>query len=72
MLNFIVKLSDILLSLLVPASVISIVLIIISLPIYFLWNWLIPSLFKLRHISIPEAFGILVLCKLLFGKLKIN
>jgi hypothetical protein len=32
-----------------------------------LWNWLMPALFGLAHISFWQAIGILVLSKLLFG-----
>jgi uncharacterized membrane protein len=32
-----------------------------------LWNWLLPSLFGWRQISIWQALGLLVLCRILFG-----
>ena len=32
-----------------------------------LWNWLIPGLFGLREITYWQAFGIVILAKLLFG-----
>jgi hypothetical protein len=32
-----------------------------------LWNWLMPSLFGLSAISYWQAFGIVVLAKILFG-----
>lgn len=32
-----------------------------------LWNWLMPSLFALRAITYWEAFGIVILAKILFG-----
>lgn len=32
-----------------------------------LWNWLMPSLFGLRHITYWQGFGLFVLAKLLFG-----
>jgi hypothetical protein len=32
-----------------------------------LWNWLLPPLFGLRQISFWQAFGILALCRILFG-----
>ncbi len=32
-----------------------------------LWNWLLPSLFGWRQITLWEALGILVLCRILFG-----
>jgi hypothetical protein len=32
-----------------------------------LWNWLTPQLFGWRQITFWQAFGILVLCRILFG-----
>ncbi len=32
-----------------------------------LWNWLMPSIFGLRAITFWEAFGLLLLAKILFG-----
>ena len=32
-----------------------------------LWNWLMPDLFDLSRISFWQAFGLLILSKLLFG-----
>jgi len=32
-----------------------------------LWNWLMPSIFKLRTISFVEAIGLLLLSKILLG-----
>ncbi len=34
-----------------------------------LWNWLMPNLFGLKPITYWQAFGILILAKLLFGGL---
>ena len=33
-----------------------------------LWNWLAPSLFGWRLITFWQAVGLLVLCRLLFGR----
>ncbi len=33
-----------------------------------LWNWLMPDIFGLRQISYWQAFGLLLLAKLLFGR----
>lgn len=33
----------------------------------FLWNWLAPELFGLREITFWQAFGLLALCRILFG-----
>src|SRR5437879_7359960 len=32
-----------------------------------LWNWLLPPLFGWRHITFWQAFGLLALCRILFG-----
>ncbi len=37
-----------------------------SLPVWLLWNWLVPSVFGLRAISWMEALGLLVLVSILF------
>lgn len=34
-----------------------------------LWNWLAPSLFAWRPIGFFQAFGLLLLCRILFGGL---
>jgi hypothetical protein len=32
-----------------------------------LWNWLMPALFALPHLGFWQAWGLLILCKILFG-----
>ncbi len=32
-----------------------------------LWNWLMPDLFHLPPISLPQTYGLLVLSRILFG-----
>jgi hypothetical protein len=32
-----------------------------------LWNWLLPPLFGWREITLLQGFGLLVLCRILFG-----
>lgn len=32
-----------------------------------LWNWLVPAIFGLHAITFWQAFGLLVLCRILFG-----
>jgi hypothetical protein len=34
-----------------------------------LWNWLVPTLFGWRQITFWQAFGLLALCRILFGGL---
>jgi len=40
--------------------------IMVSVPTWLLWNWLMPSIFGLPEISLLEAFGLLILSGLLF------
>lgn len=32
-----------------------------------LWNWLLPSLFGLPSVTLLQGFGLLALCRILFG-----
>jgi hypothetical protein len=34
-----------------------------------LWNWLMPTIFGWRAITFWQALGLLVLCRILFGRL---
>lgn len=42
-------------------------IVLFSTAVFFLWNWLIPSIFGLASISFWQAIGLLVLCKILFS-----
>ncbi len=35
--------------------------------VFYLWNWLAPMLFGWKAITFWQAFGLLVLCRMLFG-----
>lgn len=37
-----------------------------AIPVFLLWNWLMPELFHLPMISIVQALGLAVLASLLF------
>ena len=54
---------------LVPAAIVG--LIVFSAigggVVMLLWNWLAPELFGLRTITFWQAFGLLALCRILFG-----
>lgn len=39
---------------------------VLSLPVMLLWDWLMPVLFKLPEITWPQAWGLGLLCSLLF------
>lgn len=41
--------------------------LIAGIPVYFLWNWLVPDLFGIRVISFWEAVGITMLARCLVG-----
>jgi len=40
--------------------------ILFSLPVMWLWNWLMPYIFQLPELSLFQAFGLLLLCGFLF------
>lgn len=61
--EFTAKISIILLSLVV----LSVNVLMIWVPVYLLWNWLVPSVFGLPEISFIQALGLIGLIKLLFG-----
>jgi hypothetical protein len=51
----------------------AIIAVIVGLPIKWLWNWIMPSLFGLPEISFWMALGIALLISILFGGvIKIN
>lgn len=37
-----------------------------AIPVYFLWNWLMPDLFNISEITFLQSVGIMLLCSLLF------
>jgi hypothetical protein len=52
-----------------PAAIVGIVLFFtvgVELVLH-LWNWLLPPIFGWRQISFWQAFGLLALCRILFG-----
>ncbi len=40
---------------------------LLILPVYFLWNWLMPIIFGLPELTLWQALGINLLSGLLFG-----
>jgi len=40
--------------------------LLLSLPVWLLWNWLVPGIFGLPEIGLFQAFGLMVLCSFLF------
>ena len=52
---------------LLAIGAILIVVLIIGLPVMFLWNWLMPLIFGLTKISFLQALGLSLLCNMLFN-----
>lgn len=48
---------------------IAVTALIAGIPVYYLWNWLMPSIFRLTKISYMQAVGIAFLCRTLFGNI---
>lgn len=40
--------------------------LVLSLPVMWLWDWLMPELFGLKEITLFQAWGLNFLCSLLF------
>ena len=40
--------------------------------VYYLWNWIVPSLFHAAKITFIQSVGICFLCFCLFGRVTIN
>lgn len=40
--------------------------LILATPVYFLWNWLMPEIFRLPTITLLQALGLTLLTSLLF------
>jgi hypothetical protein len=48
------------------------ILIVFSLPLMWLWNWLMPMIFDLMKINIWQAIGLSFLSKFLFRGWDLN
>lgn len=42
--------------------------VVLSIPVLLLWNWLMPTIFGITKITLGQAWGISLLCGLLFGQ----
>lgn len=40
--------------------------LVFAIPVYYLWNWLMPELFHLPTVTLWQALGLTLLCWLLF------
>jgi hypothetical protein len=45
-----------------------VVSLIVGLPTMFLWNWLMPTLFRVQKISFIQVVGFTLLCSILFKR----
>jgi hypothetical protein len=52
--------------LLVIFGAIALLVLLCALPVMWLWNWLMPELFRLKEITFLQALGLAALCSLLF------
>ena len=51
----------------VTVLVMLLVSVLLAAPVMWLWDWLMPSLFGLRSVTLIEAWGLTILCNLLFS-----
>ncbi len=51
---------------LIAIFMIIILAFLLAFPVMWLWNWLMPIIFTLPEITMLQAFGIMILCNLLF------
>jgi hypothetical protein len=45
---------------------IGIIAIMLSIPVWLLWNWVAVAVLGLKHITLWEALGLTLLCSILF------
>lgn len=50
------------------AVIITLISILAALPVMWLWNGLMPAIFGLTKITFLQAFGLLILCQMLFTR----
>ena len=50
----------------VVVGLIIIVSLVYALPVMWLWDWLMPTIFGLKEITVFQAWGLSALCGLLF------
>lgn len=56
----------------VAVGCLTIVAIVLTLPTYFLWNWLMPKIFGLTRITLCQALGLNILGSILLGRISYN
>lgn len=60
------KIIDWISTMLVVFTFIWIIVFIYSIPLYFMWNWLVPDIFNLPTITFLQAIGLNILFNILF------
>lgn len=61
------KVSDKMLAYLIIIVMLAVVAAVLAIPVWLLWNWLMPIIFGVTKITIIQSWGISWLCSLLFG-----
>jgi len=51
-------------------AIVLITLLLVTVPTWLLWNWLVPPIFGLPEITLLQALGILLLSSFLFRSAK--
>lgn len=46
--------------------------VISAIPLYFLWNWLMPVIFGLKTITFVQSVGLAYLSRVLFGSTNVK
>lgn len=64
--DFIKKICEGLSIFLLGIVVVAVSCTITAVPVYYLWNWLMPELFRMPVITIWQSFGLVILCSFLF------
>jgi len=60
------KIVDWISTMLVVFTFVWIIVFIYSIPLYFMWNWLVPDIFNLPTITFLQAIGLNILFNILF------
>lgn len=60
------KITDWISTMLVAFTFIWIIVFIYSIPLYFMWNWLVPDIFNLPTITFLQSIGLNILFNILF------
>lgn len=60
------KITDWISTMLVVFTFVWIIVFIYSIPLYFMWNWLVPDIFNLPTITFLQAIGLNILFNILF------